>query len=86
MSTNNEHVAERLGILNAMMRAIEARTAVLDAISAAASFGEARDGVMHLLDVTEIDAYAILEMPLMRLTVYNRARIAEEIEQLTAQT
>ncbi|GGU94341.1 hypothetical protein GCM10010211_71820 [Streptomyces albospinus] len=86
MPGTNEQVAERLTVLNATMKAIEARTAVLDVISVAVSAEEVRDAVMRLLGVTEIGAHAIHEMPLMRLTLYNGARIAAEIEQLTAQT
>ena len=69
---------ERLHILEGLKIAIESLDAVIALIRAAADPATARDGLMSQFSLSEIQAQAILDMRLQRLTNLERDRIIEE--------
>jgi DNA gyrase subunit A len=75
---------ERAHILAGLRKAVDALDLVIAIIRAAESPDVARDGLMRRLDLTEIQARAILDMRLQRLTQLERHKIVEEHEQTLA--
>jgi DNA gyrase subunit A len=69
---------ERLHILEGLKIALENLDAVIALIRAAASPGEARDGLIGRFGLSDAQAQAILEMRLQRLTNLEREKILEE--------
>ena len=69
---------ERLHILEGLKIAIESLDAVIALIRAAADPATAREGLMSQFSLSEIQAQAILDMRLQRLTNLERDRIIEE--------
>jgi DNA gyrase subunit A len=69
---------ERLHILEGLKIALESLDAVIALIRAAKDPATARDGLMTQFGLTEIQAQAILDMRLQRLTNLERDRILEE--------
>jgi DNA gyrase subunit A len=74
----------RAHILEGLKRAVENIDAVISLIKAAKGPDEARSGLMEKFQFTEIQAQAILEMRLQRLTGLERDKIIEEYKQVLA--
>ena len=75
---------ERAHILEGLRKALDVLDLVIAIIRAAESPDAARDGLMRRLDLSEIQAKAILDMRLQRLTQLERHKIVEEHEQTLA--
>jgi DNA gyrase subunit A len=75
---------ERAHILAGLRKAVDALDLVIAIIRAADSPDAARDTLMRRLELTEIQARAILDMRLQRLTQLERHKIVEEHEQTLA--
>ncbi len=75
---------ERAHILAGLRKAVEQLDLVIRLIRAADSPDAAKDALMTRLDLTEIQAKAILDMRLQRLTQLERHKIVEEHEQVLA--
>ncbi|WP_328293690.1 DNA gyrase subunit A [Kineococcus sp. NBC_00420] len=73
---------ERAHILRALLKALDAMDEVIALIRASATVEIARDGLMELLDIDEIQSRAILEMQLRRLAALERQRITDEYDEL----
>jgi DNA gyrase subunit A len=73
---------ERAHILRALLKALDAMDEVIALIRASATVEIARDGLMELLDIDEIQSRAILEMQLRRLAALERQRIVDEYDEL----
>lgn len=74
----------RAHILEGLKRAVENIDAVIALIKAAKGPDEARQGLISKFQFTEIQAQAILEMRLQRLTGLEREKIIEEYKQVLA--
>src|SRR6201996_6618744 len=74
---------ERMHILNAYLKALEALDEVIALIRRSADTEAARDGLMELLDIDELQARAILDMQLRRLAALERQKIIDEAAELT---
>jgi DNA gyrase subunit A len=68
----------RAHILRGYLKALDAMDEVIALIRASASVEVARQGLMRLLDVDELQATAILEMQLRRLAALERQKIIDE--------
>jgi DNA gyrase subunit A len=75
---------ERMHILTAYLKALDALDEVIALIRRSADTETARDGLMGLLDIDELQARAILDMQLRRLAALERQKIIDEAEELTA--
>jgi DNA gyrase subunit A len=75
---------ERAHILAGLRKAVEHLDLVIRLIRQAESPEVARDSLMTRLDLTEIQARAILDMRLQRLTQLERTKLIEEHEQTLA--
>jgi DNA gyrase subunit A len=73
---------ERAHILRGYLKALDAMDEVIALIRASATVDDARDGLMSLLDVDELQARAILDMQLRRLAALERQKIVEEHDEL----
>jgi DNA gyrase subunit A len=73
---------KRAHILRGYLKALDALDAVIALIRGSANSDEARDGLMKLLDVDEVQANAILDMQLRRLAALERQKITDEFESL----
>jgi DNA gyrase subunit A len=73
---------ERAHILAGLRKAVEQLDLVIRIIRGAANAEAARDTLMSRLDLTEIQAKAILDMQLRRLAALERQKIVEEHEQV----
>jgi DNA gyrase subunit A len=69
-------------ILLGLLKALEDIDKVITLIKKSASTEEAREGLMKKFDLTEIQANAILEMQLRRLTALERDKIEQEHKEL----
>jgi DNA gyrase subunit A len=76
---------KRAHILRGYLKALEALDAVIALIRASANSDAAREGLMKLLEVDEIQANAILDMQLRRLAALERQKINDEYETLMAE-
>ena len=76
---------ERAHILRALGKALDQLDAVITLIRNAASADAAREGLMTLLDIDEIQAVAILDMQLRRLAALERQRILDELAEREAE-
>jgi DNA gyrase subunit A len=74
---------ERMHILTAYLKALDALDAVIALIRGSADTEAARDGLMTLLDIDELQARAILDMQLRRLAALERQKIMDEAAELT---
>jgi DNA gyrase subunit A len=70
---------ERAHILRALGKALDRLDAVIALIRGAESADAAREGLMALLDIDEVQATAILDMQLRRLAALERQRILDEL-------
>ena len=77
-----DEAERRAHILRGLVKALDALDEVIALIRASETVDVARTGLMELLDVDEIQANAILEMQLRRLTALNRQQIIDELAAL----
>ncbi|CAG0906658.1 unnamed protein product [Cyprideis torosa] len=73
---------ERAHILEGLLIALDNLDAVIKLIRESATPPEAKDGLMSQFNLSEIQAKAILDMRLQRLTGLERDKIKEEYEEL----
>jgi len=73
---------EREHILEGYRKALDHLDEVIKLIRASKTTVEARDGLMTAFEFTEIQAKAILEMQLQRLTGLERQKILDELEEI----
>ncbi len=73
---------ERAHILRGYVKALDALDEVIALIRASETVEVARDGLMQLLDVDEIQAQAILDMQLRRLAALERQKIIDELAEI----
>ena len=76
---------ERIHILRALMKALDALDEVIALIRRSPNVDEARTGLMELLDIDQVQADAILRMQLRQLAALERQKITDEFHQLEAQ-
>ncbi len=76
---------DRMHIVSALLKAIDQIDAVIALIRASESANAARQGLMDLLEIDDIQAVAILDMQLRRLAALERQALIEEYEQLLAE-
>jgi DNA gyrase subunit A len=74
----------RAHILEGLKKALDHIDAIIKLIRAAKNTGEAREGLIAQFQFTEIQAKAILEMQLQRLTSLERQKIEDELTELRA--
>ncbi|MGI9824972.1 DNA gyrase subunit A [Agromyces sp. Marseille-Q5079] len=72
----------RMHILRAYLKALDALDEVIALIRRSPTVEEARDGLIDLLTIDELQARAILELQLRRLAALERQKIIEEAEKL----
>jgi len=73
---------ERMHILTAYLKALDALDEVIALIRRSADTETARDGLMQLLTIDELQARAILDMQLRRLAALERQKIVDEATEL----
>lgn len=76
---------ERAHIIRGQIKALDALDAVIALIRRSATVEDARDGLIELLEIDEIQANAILEMQLRRLAALERQKLLERAAQLEAE-
>ncbi len=75
---------ERMHIVVALLKALDALDEVIALIRRSATVDVARDGLMELLEIDEIQAGAILDMQLRRLAALERQKLTDEHAELEA--
>ncbi len=75
---------ERAHILRGYLKALDALDAVIALIRKSATVDEARDGLIELLKIDELQARAILNMQLRQLAALERQKIIDEAAELEA--
>ena len=75
---------EEAHILRALLKALDALDEVIALIRASNTTEAARDGLMELLDIDELQARAILDMQLRRLAALERQKIQDRHSELEA--
>ena len=75
---------EEAHILRALLKALDALDEVIALIRASSTTEAARDGLMELLDIDEVQARAILDMQLRRLAALERQKIQDKHAELEA--
>ncbi|GAB2650034.1 DNA gyrase subunit A [Nocardia goodfellowii] len=73
---------ERAHILRGLVKALDALDEVIALIRRSANTDTARTGLMQLLDIDEIQATAILDMQLRRLSALERQKIVDELDKI----
>ncbi|WP_174187226.1 DNA gyrase subunit A [Nocardia barduliensis] len=73
---------ERAHILRGLVKALDALDEVIALIRRSADTETARTGLMRLLDIDEIQATAILDMQLRRLSALERQKIVDELAKI----
>ena len=76
---------ERAHILRGYLKALDALDDVIALIRKSATADDARDGLMELLKIDELQARAILNMQLRQLAALERQKIIDEAAELEAQ-
>ncbi|MQY22990.1 DNA gyrase subunit A [Nocardia macrotermitis] len=76
---------ERAHILRGLVKALDALDEVIALIRRSANTETARTGLMQLLDIDEIQATAILDMQLRRLSALERQKIVDELAKIEAE-
>lgn len=76
---------ERMHILRAYLKALDALDEVIALIRRSPTVEEAREGLKGLLDIDDIQADAILQMQLRRLAALERQKIIDEATDLETQ-
>jgi DNA gyrase subunit A len=74
----------RAHILEGLQKALDHIDAIIKLIRASKTTAEAREGLVATFEFTEIQAKAILEMQLQRLTSLERQKIEDELAELRA--
>ncbi|MEV1128604.1 DNA gyrase subunit A [Agromyces sp. NPDC049794] len=75
----------RMHILRGYLKALDALDDVIALIRRSPTVEEARDGLIDLLDIDELQARAILELQLRRLAALERQKIIDEADRLAAE-
>ncbi|ACV05107.1 DNA gyrase subunit A [Kytococcus sedentarius] len=75
---------EQIHILRGLLKALDALDEVIALIRRSPTVEQARDGLMDLLDIDEVQARAILDMQLRRLAALERQKIIDEHDRLQA--
>jgi DNA gyrase subunit A len=75
---------ERAHILRAYLKALDALDEVIALIRASETVDDARQGLIGLLDIDEVQANAILEMQLRKLAALERQKTIDEYDELMA--
>ncbi len=73
---------ERAHILRGYLKALDALDEVIALIRRSKTVEDARDGLMDLLDIDELQARAILDMQLRRLAALERQKIIDEHDEI----
>ncbi|HJQ43168.1 MAG TPA: DNA gyrase C-terminal beta-propeller domain-containing protein, partial [Jatrophihabitantaceae bacterium] len=73
---------ERAHILRAYLKALDQLDAVIALIRNSPSADDAREGLMQLLEIDEVQATAILDLQLRRLAALERQRIMDEAAEI----
>src|SRR4051795_10304163 len=76
---------ERIHILRGYLKALDALDEVIALIRASQTVEVARDGLIELLEIDEIQAMAILNMQLRRLAALERQKILDDHDELQSQ-
>ncbi|WP_227979005.1 DNA gyrase subunit A [Nocardia spumae] len=76
---------ERAHILRGLVKALDALDEVIALIRRSANTDTARTGLMELLEIDEIQATAILDMQLRRLSALERQKIIDELARIEAE-
>jgi DNA gyrase subunit A len=76
---------ERAHILRGLVKALDALDEVIALIRASETVDAARQGLIELLDVDEIQAQAILDMQLRRLAALERQKIVDDLAKIEAE-
>ncbi|MEV5647987.1 DNA gyrase subunit A [Nocardia sp. NPDC052254] len=76
---------ERAHILRGLVKALDALDEVIALIRRSANTDTARTGLMDLLEIDEIQATAILDMQLRRLSALERQKIVDELARIEAE-
>ena len=76
---------ERAHILRGYLKALDALDEVIALIRRSATVEDARDGLITLLEIDELQARAILDMQLRRLAALERQKIMDEHDEIEAQ-
>ncbi|HLS78547.1 MAG TPA: DNA gyrase subunit A [Nocardia sp.] len=76
---------ERAHILRGLVKALDALDEVIALIRRSANTDTARTGLMQLLEIDEIQATAILDMQLRRLSALERQKIIEDLARIEAE-
>ena len=79
---DRRQLEHRVRLLAAMSRALEDRVPVLQLIADADDHDRARDALMAEYGWDEIQATAVLDLQLHRVTRLDRARIAAELHEI----
>ncbi|HEY1105957.1 MAG TPA: DNA gyrase subunit A, partial [Agromyces sp.] len=74
----------RMHILRGYLKALDALDEVIALIRRSPTVDDARDGLMKMLDIDDLQARAILEMQLRRLAALERQKIIDEADELEA--
>lgn len=75
----------RMHILRGYLKALDALDEVIALIRRSPTVEEARNGLIELLDIDELQARAILELQLRRLAALERQKIIDEADALAAE-
>ncbi|RAU96685.1 intein-containing DNA gyrase subunit A [Mycolicibacter senuensis] len=76
---------ERAHILRGLVKALDALDEVIALIRASETVDVARQGLINLLDIDEIQAQAILDMQLRRLAALERQKIIDDLAKIEAE-
>ncbi|APA94718.1 DNA topoisomerase (ATP-hydrolyzing) [Nocardia seriolae] len=76
---------QRAHILRGLVKALDQLDAVIALIRRSADTETARTGLMQLLEIDEVQATAILDMQLRRLSALERQKILDELAQIEAE-
>jgi DNA gyrase subunit A len=76
---------ERAHILRGLVKALDALDEVIALIRASQTVDIARQGLIELLDIDDIQAQAILDMQLRRLAALERQRIVDDLAKIEAE-
>lgn len=82
MDGEDEARRRQLGLLRALVAAIEARASVVEVIADSQDADEAASRLANMLGINKIHAIAILDTQFRRVTREERSRLAEEIAAL----
>lgn len=77
--------ASREEVLDALVAAVARRTEVMEVIAAAGDVDEARQGLVELLGISEVQAYVVLDMQLRRFAVLEVEKLVANRDELRAQ-